>query len=139
MERMFYGAYAFNANLAGWNVASVSDMYFIFYDARAFNSDLAGWNVASVSTMTKIFQSAAAFDRNIAGWNVRKVKSLDGAPPLLLPHCVAPPPTCRSACGTRGVSATLRVAGRRLWQRRNRCSYPPCATVRMDARMGRHL
>jgi surface protein len=114
MERMFYGAYAFNANVAGWNVASVSDMYFIFYDARAFNSDLAGWNVASVSTMTKIFQSAAAFDRNIADWNVRKVKSLDGAPPLLLPHCVAPPPTCRSACGTRGVSATLRVAGRRL-------------------------
>jgi surface protein len=98
MDYTFNSANSFNSNLAGWNVARVSDMNSMFARAAAFNSDLSGWNVARVSTMAYMFDNAGSFDSNLAGWNVLSVTSLSGAPPLLRPlrrSCAHMPPRRR--------------------------------------------
>ena len=45
MELMFYAASAFNRDISGWEVRSVTDMSWMFRNASAFDQDL-GWCVA---------------------------------------------------------------------------------------------
>jgi surface protein len=76
MNTMFYFATAFNQNIGGWNVASVSDMSSAFNGAAAFNQSIASWSTAAATTTASMFQSASAFNQNIAGWNVASVASM---------------------------------------------------------------
>lgn len=40
--------------LNAWNVAKVNTMAYTFQDATAFNSDLSGWDVSSVTSMLQM-------------------------------------------------------------------------------------
>ncbi len=80
MGYMFFGASAFNSNLARWNVACVTTMDSMFSGpspgASAFKSDLSGWNVASVSDMRRMFGDLPAFNSDLSGWNVASVRDM---------------------------------------------------------------
>jgi hypothetical protein len=65
-------------DIAGWNVAAVTDMRELFFNMPAFNQNLGRWNVASVSEMNSMFYRAITFNQNIASWNTAKVSSMYG-------------------------------------------------------------
>jgi surface protein len=51
-------------DIAGWNVAAVTDMsrmHWLFNNFRAFNADISKWNVASVGNMNCMFFTLAVF------------------------------------------------------------------------------
>ncbi len=70
MASMFKGAKAFNADISGWDVSSVTDMSRMFFDAKAFNADISGWDVSNVRKMDDMFRGADAFSQNMGGWYV---------------------------------------------------------------------
>jgi surface protein len=51
MERIFYNARQFNADLSKWDVALVTSMKEAFMLAHEFTSDLSKWNVSRVMDM----------------------------------------------------------------------------------------
>ena len=53
MFEMFGGASAFNQDIGGWAIDSVTDMSRMFYEASAFDQDL-GWCVDDVRTSTMV-------------------------------------------------------------------------------------
>jgi surface protein len=50
-------------------------MKWMFYDGKAFNQDISGWNVSSVTNMSGMFWNASAFDQNLSGWCVKNVSN----------------------------------------------------------------
>ncbi len=51
---MFSGATAFNQNIAGWNTASVSNMFDMFDSAKAFNQNIGKWNTERALDMSSV-------------------------------------------------------------------------------------
>ena len=56
---MFYNSDAFNLDIGGWDVSSVTDMWSMFYEAFDFNQDLSGWCVSNFSAQPSYFDSGA--------------------------------------------------------------------------------
>ena len=69
---------AFNQNIGGWNVSSVTTMNSMFSRASAFNQDIGGWDVSSVTNMFWMFYEATAFNQTIGGWDVSSVTNMYG-------------------------------------------------------------
>ena len=70
MGAMFFDASSFNADVSGWDVSDVTDMYYMFFGASSFNADISGWNVSGVADMQDMFHSADAFDQNLGKWYI---------------------------------------------------------------------
>jgi len=47
----------------------------MFSGTSAFNQDISGWDVSSVSTMVSMFNNATSFDQDLSGWNVLNIAS----------------------------------------------------------------
>ena len=75
---MFNEASAFNRDIGGWAVHSVTDMRYMFFDAYWFNGDIGDWAVHSVRDMYGMFYGASAFDQDL-GWCVDDGVNLDYA------------------------------------------------------------
>lgn len=74
MYQMFIHAYAFNGDISGWNVGSVTDMQYMFYQAYVFNQDLSSWKTGKVVNMYAMFYQANSFTgASIANWDVSSV------------------------------------------------------------------
>ncbi len=73
MSSVFANNTAFNGDVSGWDVSTVTTMYKMFEGASVFNGDVSGWDVSSVTTMYKMFHSAVVFNRDISGWDVSTV------------------------------------------------------------------
>lgn len=58
--RMFSGATAFNQDISGWDVSSVTNMYQMFEGATAFNQDLSQWCVPLISSLPNSFATGSA-------------------------------------------------------------------------------
>ncbi len=76
MQGMFRNANAFNSDIGGWNVSTVTNMGRLF-QATAFNQDISLWNVSAVTDMSSMFRNAKAFNQDISGWDVSKVTGMD--------------------------------------------------------------
>ena len=51
-------------------------MFRMFYEASAFNQDIGGWAVHSVTDMSNMFRAAWAFDQDIGGWAVHNAVNM---------------------------------------------------------------
>lgn len=63
MRAMFNSANAFNQNISGWNVSSVTEMSIMFNDAISFNQNLSDWNVVNV-------QNCQYFSEGAINWSL---------------------------------------------------------------------
>ena len=81
LYQSFQEANAFNEDISGWNVASVTTAVnaFVGYNLNAFNQDISKWNTARISNLVNIFYDAKYFNQNLASWNVLRVTALTGA------------------------------------------------------------
>lgn len=77
MSGAFFGAYAFNGNVGGWNVSNVTDVSNLFNEAHDFNQDLSTWQVGNVTTMAGMFFNARSFNQPVSDWDVRTVTSME--------------------------------------------------------------
>ena len=102
MQSTFAGAWAFNQDLAFWDVAGVTTMVKMFFQARAFDSDLSRWRVSRVTAMTRCVVCQT--------FPFPPVQIMPGAP-ALLPSNRTPPPARRCPGAHRKL---------RLWRRQGR-------------------
>ncbi|GAB4277221.1 MAG: hypothetical protein Kow0080_28040 [Candidatus Promineifilaceae bacterium] len=76
MAGMFQGATAFNGNITTWDTGSVTDMTSMFYGASTFNQPIGNWNTGSVTDMPYMFWGASAFNQPIGNWNTGSVTDM---------------------------------------------------------------
>ncbi|MDA9110998.1 BspA family leucine-rich repeat surface protein [Bacteroidia bacterium] len=76
MERMFFGAAAFNQNIGNWDVSKVTDMRQMFNSAAAFNQNIGNWDVSNVTDMSEMFAYATSFNQDIGNWDVGNVTDM---------------------------------------------------------------
>jgi len=84
MKGMFYGCVALNANVSGWNVASVSSMSNMFFGCTSFNSNLSAWNTSSVKDMRGMFYNADSYSSNMGSWNLSALDAADRVDDLMI-------------------------------------------------------
>ena len=68
-KRPFPGNDVFNANIARWDTAAVTNMNDVFCQATAFNQPLDSWDAAAVTGMNWMFAYAKAFNQHLPWWN----------------------------------------------------------------------
>ena len=71
---MFHTAEAFNQDISGWDVASVTDMEMMFYKASSFNHFVGGWTENSALTSTDMFKDACFSGKVYLVWQERKTE-----------------------------------------------------------------
>ena len=71
MERTFYFAQEFDADIGHWNVSTVNNMAGIFsYTEMSY--DISGWDITNVTNMSAMFLSTN-FNHDISDWDVSNV------------------------------------------------------------------
>ena len=73
MQRMFFNATNFNAEIGHWDVSNVKNMQAVFNQASSFNGDISSWDIRNVTNMRNMFRQADAFNQDIGKWDVSGV------------------------------------------------------------------
>ena len=76
MRYMFFYKSSFNdADVALWDVSSVTNMEQIFFSCSNLNQNIGNWNVSNVTNMSGMFYYCSSFNQNISNWNGHDVSS----------------------------------------------------------------
>lgn len=75
MSRALMRCNAFNGDITGWDVSSVTNLYQIFWRSP-FNQDIGSWDVSSVQIMANMFMDSQ-FNQDIGSWELNSIFSLD--------------------------------------------------------------
>jgi surface protein len=80
MNRLFYKAHRFNADLSRWDVSRVTSMQKMFAGSRTFtslfNGNIGNWNVSQVSDMRGMFDGCGQFNQPLDRWDVSNVRCM---------------------------------------------------------------
>ena len=76
MKQMFYSCTNFNTNISNWNVSNVTNMSNMFYANYNFNQNIGNWNVSNVTNMSSMFNGCIAFNADIGLWNPSSVTDM---------------------------------------------------------------
>lgn len=98
MSEAFHGASKFDADVTGWDVSNVRDLYrafsdatsfrgrgletwdtsgvdtsglgfrYLFHNARAVNVDLSSWDVSHATSFGSMFEGASSFNGDVSNW-----------------------------------------------------------------------
>ncbi|MEM8847193.1 MAG: BspA family leucine-rich repeat surface protein [Bacteroidota bacterium] len=78
LRGMFQLCTAFDGDLRGWNVETITNMEAMFLLATAFTGiGLETWNTQNVENMSDMFSGAALFNGNIDGWDTQNVQFMN--------------------------------------------------------------
>ena len=70
-------AASFNEDISAWgHLGRDDDVQDVLQEASAFDHDIGGWAVDSVTDMGAMFYGASLLDQDIGGWAVRLVRRL---------------------------------------------------------------
>lgn len=69
MEQIFFSCSNLNQNIGNWNVSNVTNMSGMFYYCSSFNQNISNWNVSNVTDMSSMFNGCSAFNADIGSWN----------------------------------------------------------------------
>ena len=76
MRQMFFSCTNFNTNISNWNVSNVTNMSNMFYGNYNFNQNIGNWNVSNVTNMSNMFNGCIAFNADIGSWNPSSVTDM---------------------------------------------------------------
>ncbi len=74
MSRALMRCNAFNGDITGWDVSSVTNLYQIFWRSP-FNQDIGSWDVSNVTNMDEMFYDSS-FNQDIGSWDVSSVTNM---------------------------------------------------------------
>jgi len=77
-EQLFFRKEDFNEDLNGWNLSSVTSLYYTFVDAEKFNGRISDWDVSSTTSFEGCFRGTYSFNQDISGWDVASSENFGG-------------------------------------------------------------
>lgn len=76
-DNMFSGATAFNQDISGWNMSTITNVSYMFSGATSFNQPLNSWDVSNVQNFSGMFAGATAFNQDLSSWDVSSGTTFD--------------------------------------------------------------
>ena len=64
-----------DADIALWDVSTVTNFQQAFFNCGNFNQDISNWNVSNVLDMISMLQACTNFNQNLSGWCVTNITS----------------------------------------------------------------
>ena len=75
-SNVFYNCSNLTSSATDLPTISTTNMQWVFGSCAAFNGDIGGWDMSSVTYLFAMFFSAASFDQNLGAWDINQVTNM---------------------------------------------------------------